>query len=195
MCYQLRQGEAICIAVTPVFPGKVQGDVLLLESKPTGFLIFSRGYRRTWESSLPIMWYQWGSSYCNRSFRCTVYSVCFWNSRDHVLENRHENCQAKHLYVSASFFWNEPGRRAVDYIKNSDCMFELLFCSLLDRVTFIYFYVFAITLRPCCIICTLLHCGDWFSFVSGYVADMPVLPMSVWIDWILLVPKHVRSCL
>ena len=67
-------------------------------------------------------------------------------------------------------------------LKTHDCMFELLFYSLLDRVSFIYFYVFAITLSPCCIICTLLHCGDWFSFVSGYVADMPVLPMSVWID-------------
>jgi hypothetical protein len=58
-------------------------------------------------------------------------------------------------------------------VGQSTCMFELLFYSLLDRVTFIYFYVFAIALRPCCIICTLLHCGDWFSFVSGYVADMP----------------------
>jgi len=80
------------------------------------------------------------------------------------------------------FFETNQAEELLIILKTQDCMFELLFCSLLDRVTFIYFYVFAITLRPCCIICTLLHCGDWFSFVSGYVADMPVLPMSVWID-------------
>jgi hypothetical protein len=137
MCYQLRQGEAICIAVTPVFPGKVQGDVLLLEPKPTGFLILSR---------------------------------CF--VANHVVPVR---LVVLHLFVKLfiRLVSETPEITFSKIVGQSTCMFELLFYSLLDRVTFIYFYVFAIALRPCCIICTLLHCGDWFSFVSGYVADMP----------------------
>ena len=75
MCYQLWQGEAICIAASSVFPGKVQGDVLLLEPKPTG-LIFSHCYGLTWESSLLVV-VPVRLVVLHRSLRCTVYLVCF----------------------------------------------------------------------------------------------------------------------